>query len=554
MSAEKVIIGVLINDMIVQQWILKTIDNLSRSEYATVSLIITRNQDTEEGKRKRKYRGINPVRIYEVLDRALFRRSHDYHYPKDLSELSANVAVFNLVDGISGFEPNEKKKEPVNRIKPDVIILFGRHQLEEEIFSIPRYGVWKFSVDTSAEPGELDFGYREVIHHLPLTETVVEQVRGQGYSTDTIYRSRESTYRFSVNINRNKIYYRATMILPRLVEGLARFGEDYLAALKARHTKTVVGDKLPVDSHDSEDWRALWKHLAKLLLLGFNKLIYTDAFSWYLLIDLDNEGTGKLNNFSSYRVIKRPPCKFWADPFIVVSGHKYYLFVEEYIYRKKRAHIAFLELNDEGKYLRSGKVLEMPYHMSYPFTFKIDETYYMIPETSQNRTIELYKCTDFPDKWEFVMNIMEDVTATDTTPFYHENKWWLFTTIDSTNGISGCSTELYLYYSDDIFSGQWISHPLNPVVTDESNARCAGKLYFRDGAIFRPSQDCSVRYGRGININRVTKLNTLEYSEIREFDIRPDWNKKLKGIHTLNSDGNMKVVDVYSFHNRFSLI
>ena len=176
----------------------------------------------------------------------------------------------------------------------------------------------------------------------------------------------------------------------------------------------------------------------------------------------------------------------------------------------------------------------------------------MIPETSQNRTIELYKCTGFPYQWKFEGNLMENIVATDTTPFFHENLWWLFTTIDHTNGISGCSTELYLYYSDDLFSGNWTSHPLNPVVSDESNARCAGKLFVEDGVIYRPSQNCSMRYGRRININQVTKLNTDEYNEILVKEIIPDWDRELKGIHTINSEGGLTVIDVYSFHNRLS--
>ena len=547
-------IGVLINDVNVQQWIFRSIDNLVRSEYANVTIMISRDHYTEEEKHERKYRGVNPVRFYETLDRALFRRSHDYHRLNSISELSTKVPVFNLMsDPGNGTELIERKKELISRNNPDVLIQFGRHQLEDEIINTPKHGVWRFSIDSSAEPGELDYGYREVIRHLPLTETVVELVRTKGDSPEILYCSRESTCRFSVNINRNKIYNRATMILPRLVMGLAKFGGNYLAMLRGRHCNTMIEDELPVTIHDSVHSRELRRYLVKLLLLGFNKLIYTDAFNWKLLIDVAKEGVSKGNDFSSYNVIKRPPRKFWADPFVIAADHKYYVFVEEFVYRTKKAHIAFIELNKKGRYLSSGKVLEKPYHMSYPYTFKVGEAYYMIPETSQNKTIELYKCTDFPNKWEFVMNVMEDVTATDTTPFYYDDKWWLFTTIDSTNGISGCSTELYLFYSDNIFSGQWISHPLNPVVADESNARCAGKLFVRDGVIFRPSQDCSVRYGRGININRVTKLNSREYCEIREQEIRPDWNRKLKGIHTLNSDGAMMVVDVYGFHNRLSL-
>ncbi len=177
----------------------------------------------------------------------------------------------------------------------------------------------------------------------------------------------------------------------------------------------------------------------------------------------------------------------------------------------------------------------------------------MIPETNQNKTIELYKCCDFPYIWKFEKYIMENISGTDTTLFHYENKWWLFTTIDQTGGVSSCSTELFLFYSDDPIMGKWVSHPLNPVVSDESRARCAGKIFIDDGKIYRPSQDCSIRYGRGLNINHITKLNEQEYNEVLLKEIKPDWDPKLKGVHTINSDKDMIIIDTYKFHKRISV-
>jgi len=191
--------------------------------------------------------------------------------------------------------------------------------------------------------------------------------------------------------------------------------------------------------------------------------------------------------------------------------------------------------------------------MSYPFVFRSGSSYYMIPETAAYKTIELYRCTDFPYKWQFEKYIMKDVSATDTTLFHYGDKWWLFTTMDQTGGISGGSTELFLFYSDDPLTDNWIGHSLNPVVSDERSARCAGNLFMQDGEIYRPSQDCSLRYGKGLNINRVTKLNEGEYNEVVIEEIKPDWDHKLRGVHTLNFDENFTIIDTYKFHRRFSL-
>ena len=547
----KLLIGILINDIAVPNWILKCIENLVQCENARVTVIINSSQEERGCNTKEQSLSLLPARIYEAIDRFLFRRQYDFHRIKDVTSLPSQASIIYRTHYSDRKATQiELGREYFKHLNLDLIILFGNHQLSDEILEIPKYGFWRLSIDNEDVPTTVGYGYKEVVRHLPLTETAIIRVKTKYSAPDILYSSREATYHFSVNINRNKIFWRATHILPRIVEGLSQYGDSYLKKLKERSHLRPLGDNEPYRESFAGILRDLIKHISKLVLLGFNKIIYTDAFSWKLLTTVDK--VRNYDDFASFNVIKRPRQRFWADPFVIAADQKYYLFVEDFIYRKNKAHISVLELNSKGEFLRSEKIIERPYHMSYPFTFKEGGSYYMIPETSQNRTIELYKCTGFPYQWKFEGNLMENIVATDTTPFFHENLWWLFTTIDHTNGISGCSTELYLYYSDDLFSGNWTSHPLNPVVSDESNARCAGKLFVEDGVIYRPSQNCSMRYGRRININQVTKLNTDEYNEILVKEIIPDWDRELKGIHTINSEGGLTVIDVYSFHNRLS--
>ena len=300
-------------------------------------------------------------------------------------------------------------------------------------------------------------------------------------------------------------------------------------------------------------FRDLSAHIVRVLWLGFNKLIHTDAFSWQLHTNIVNDSSSFNDDFSAYKIIYPPRRLFWADPFVVAGEYNYYVFVEEFIFRKNKAHLSVLKLDSKGLLNKSEKIIERPYHMSYPFVFKLEGMYYMIPETNQNKTIELYKCLDFPYVWTFERNIMEDICATDTTLFHYDNKWWLFTTIDQTGGISSCSTELFLFFTDDPIRGDWISHPLNPVISDESKARCAGKLFINDGKIYRPSQDCSMRYGRGLNINHVTKLSEFEYNEVLINEIKPIWDPKLKGVHTINFDQDITIIDTYKYHKLLSI-
>lgn len=555
MLKSKVSVGILINDVVVPQWIYSCIENLIESDYAGVNLIIRKEKPCKDLKQQLIPGGYLLARMFETFDGLVFRNSHSSQLKKDISSLKDRISVFDLTDTNSvNSGNNDVKKDVITQLNLDVVILFGSNQLDHEILGTPRYGFWAFSHEKNKIPCTPDHGFREVIKHLPLTDTVLKIVKPDPLRNEVLYVSRESTYHYSVTVNRNKILWRATHILPMIIEGLFNNGDSYLDQLKERNkTHNTEREYSPYRRPFFTVLRDVIAHIAQLVWLGFNKLIYTDAFSWQLMIDVRKDQRGIANNFGSFSTVNSPQKMFWADPFVVAENNKYYIFVEEFIYRKNKAHISVIELDERGQFKRSGKIIEKSYHMSYPFTFKLGGTYYMIPETSQNRTIELYKCKDFPYIWEFDRNIMENISATDSTLLFYENKWWLFTTLDLTNGISGCSTELFLFYSDDIFSGKWKGHPLNPVVSDESNARCAGKLFMKDGELYRPSQDCSLRYGRGFNINRVTKLNIHEYNETRVQEVKPDWNRKLKGTHTINYDGGLTVIDVYSFHRRISL-
>jgi hypothetical protein len=147
---------------------------------------------------------------------------------------------------------------------------------------------------------------------------------------------------------------------------------------------------------------------------------------------------------------------------------------------------------------------------------------------------------------------MENVSAVDTTLFFYNNKWWLFTSLDQTGNISGSSTELFLFFTDDIFSDKWESHPDNPIVSDVRTARPAGKLFIHKDKIYRPSQNCTGRYGIGFNVSQVTKLTENEYSETLISETKPLWDFKLKGTHTFNSDKDFTVIDVYSYRKRIN--
>lgn len=552
---EKIAVTILINGKAIPSWVYSCIDNLAGSGNADISLIINRSADHKRLPGKKNHAGLAVLRLFEKADLLLFRTPTNYNLRKDISGLKTIYGVYDI-----GATVNEKLqsdgllKETLGKTNPDLVVLFGSHHLDNDLIDIPKFGTWAFSIDSIERPGNLDYGFWEMVRYEPMSWSSVDRITSDTDKAGPIFVSAESTCPFSINTNRNKVFTRTALFLSRLVEGVRHYGEDYLRVQRARYAGTMP--PLPYNNIDLSLRTAVkdvFNSIARVTPLVINKILYTDAFSWEILIDINDERKEVPDSFSSYKPLRSPRGCFWADPFVVWEKENYYIFVEEFIYKRKKAHISVLEMNSDGILTGHRRVIEKPYHMSYPFIFKEKDTYYMIPETAGNRTIELYRCTEFPDKWEFVKSIMKDISATDTTLFYYKAKWWLFTTLDQTGSVSGGSTELFLFYSDDPFSDNWVSHPLNPVVSDESNARCAGSVFIQNGEIYRPSQDCSMRYGRGLNINHITMLSENEYNEISVREIKPEWNPMLKGMHTFNFDKNITIIDVYKFHKRISL-
>jgi hypothetical protein len=169
----------------------------------------------------------------------------------------------------------------------------------------------------------------------------------------------------------------------------------------------------------------------------------------------------------------------------------------------------------------------------------------MVPESAANQSIDLYECVEFPKKWEYRMSLMKNIKAVDTTLCFYQDKWWLFTGISENEG-SFPEVELFLFYTDDLFSGHWKPHRLNPIISDARNARPAGRIVLRDGKLFRPSQDCSRSYGYGFDLNEILVLSESEYIEESVFSVRPNWDKKVMGTHTYGAEGRLRIIDAYT--------
>jgi hypothetical protein len=242
---------------------------------------------------------------------------------------------------------------------------------------------------------------------------------------------------------------------------------------------------------------------------------------------------------AEFRTIVPPVGRNYADPFIFERDGKHYLFFEEWGAGPKGV-ITCIEIGEDGEAGEPEVVLERPYHLSYPQVFECSGDIYLLPETSRNNRIELYRASNFPTGWQLAEVLVDRVPAVDATLLQHGGKFWLFAA-----GVGGADlklTELSLFYADSLF-GKWKSHPKNPIVCDIRCARPAGRILSYGSQLIRPGQDCSTYYGYAVSLNRIERLTEYDYRETHMGMILPNWMPGIYRTHTLNQDTRFQVLD-----------
>lgn len=233
--------------------------------------------------------------------------------------------------------------------------------------------------------------------------------------------------------------------------------------------------------------------------------------------------------------------KWNADPFLVEFKGEHYIFFEEYDTNKMKGHLACSKIKSD-KIIYLGEILDSKEHLSFPFIFEHEKKFYMVPESSSKSSVDLYKCTDFPFKWEHSHSILKDISAVDSVIFYHNNLFWLFT---NSNYDILCQphNSLSIFYSDNLFKTNWKPHTQNPILI-KNGGRNAGRIIKEGKKIYRVSQKYGYQnYGNGVLFNEILKLTTCEYKEKISRQFIP--YNKINGIaHHYDRKDNFEVFDV----------
>ena len=473
-------------------------------------------------------------KIQNVIESKLFpfkesvNRSEVVEYLHSVNCIELNPQRKGFLDVFS-----DEESEIVQSYGLDLILRHEFNIIRGKILTSAKHGIWSFHHGDNAVNRGGPAGFWEIVLNEPCVGVTLQKLTSTldgGEIIDKAY----FNWDFSHSVTNNDILESSVNLLFKNIDRLKNEHITYRKSL-------VYYNPL----YRKPNLKYLCIYLFKFYKVILDKIFYKvissvsnkRKYCWSLYF---SKGIFMESQLYNKKEIPLPEKEFWADPFLLKYKGELYAFFENYEYSLSKGKIScarivgtdFVEVTD---------VLNLPYHLSYPFIISQGDELYMIPETLSKKRVEVYKCVEFPSTWELYSTAFEDEEIVDTTYYTDENgENWLFLNKGYKN-----KPELYIYKVDSLKLNSIESHKSNPVKIDSLTARNGGAIFKYENQYYRPSQvNSHGKYGNGLNINKIIKLNMEEYSEETVVTVLPKFKKGLVGLHHLHQLDNHYIFDV----------
>ena len=430
----------------------------------------------------------------------------------------------------------ERTARLVSDLGLDLVVRLTAVGLPDEAIRALPFGEWSFSFSDERSDTADWFGYEGVVRRAPSSLLSLHVRHGADPQTQCIATAAFNT-KFSAARNAGFIKERAVTLLLRELSRVADTGE--IGAVAA---VPETGSTPPPPS--SADLLRYAGALSGQLLYRAGKALHRKvgggSAAWTLCT-----GQGDIKDFDPRQSVEIAPDRdeIRADPFMLQHDGDCYLFYEAYANGDAKAHIAVARM-DGNRLERLGVALERDYHLSYPFVFRHGDDLFMMPETNQARRLEMWRCVEFPLKWELHSTALHGLSPADSVLTHYRDRWWLFTNLSDFHAYEDHCSELHVFEVDGPSLSWVVPHKRNPVVLGSTTARNAGRMFLHDGRLYRPSQRNEYGiYGYGLNIMLVEQFDRENYRERCVRTIVPDFKPKLIGCHHFDATGDRYVLD-----------
>lgn len=230
-----------------------------------------------------------------------------------------------------------------------------------------------------------------------------------------------------------------------------------------------------------------------------------------------------------------------ADPVLAEDHGKTYLFYEAV--SNNLGRIEVVEVFDDCSVSKPTVILESDcHHYSYPFVFRVNDVWYMIPESSSSGEVCLYEATVFPFRWEKKTVLLLDQLV-DTTVFQQEGEWYLLSFRPRKGSEAVDGKAFHISFGEQI--------RLVPVLWADQNPleiRGAGPFIRHNGKLVRPAQlNKADQYGNGLLFYEAA-VSGNRYMETKYGSFSTEHMKvpgyEIDGAHTYCRSSKFEVIDI----------
>lgn len=540
-------IGILLkNPDCLANWELRIIEEVIHAQNLEIGLLVLDKRTQEEYPAKTSIRhspknGFSKLllKIQWAIERKIIL--------KEVFTADRNT-IFEHLENIPSIKVNPLRKDSLDIFEQgdsatiktyhlDVIIALGFAHIKGDILNSAKNGIWSLRHSADHIHDESPIGFWEIIRKAPHIEVSLNHLSQEDHA----------------NILIDKAYFNRHWSLVKTSDGILESSVSLLIKNLKRLEQgnlqsSQFSDRPPPTRTSPNPFQIMeynfmfYRHLLqKLIQLTSTKFfgVRYNCFTLFL-----GKGNFLNTNRSELKPVNLPGKEFWADPFLYEHENEIYVFFENYPYATKRGKISCGKIKN-GQIIDVVDILDLNYHLSYPYVFKEKGEIYLMPESNENKNLTIYKCLEFPHKWEIFVTAFEGEYVADA--FFHDDESgqkWLFLNKAAASSVP-LQNELHIYKVDSLkLLNQSVPHKQNPVLIDSRKARNGGAIFSYKNELYRPSQCCDEGiYGRALNINKIKKLTLEEYVEERTEIIEPDFHEGLLATHHLHQIDGFFVID-----------
>lgn len=440
-------------------------------------------------------------------------------------------------------EFNDQDLALINQQHTDCIIYSGSKILKGNILNSSKFGVISFQLENKLKNNNGPSGFWEVFNGEPSSGFVIEKLNQKLDRREVFCRGNLMTSNLWL-VNQVQLSEKCNSFLMRFLINLS---------INRRFPKLLGSRSDLYKNYDLDSCIILFRYLLKIIIPKltnfFLSIFFSPRVTRYSVAYAYHHNHSK--SLSQYKEISNPKGRFLADPFVFKYNDSNYIFVEDFFFKDNKGRISVLKINaDKQEFL--DVIIEEDFHLSFPYVFKDDNKVYMIPESHENQDIRLYKCTDFPKKWELEKVLMSNVSAVDTILLKRDDTWFMLTNICSSNAID--HSELHIFYSDNLKSDFW--KPIasgNPVIFDPLMGRNGG-LFYHNKKTFRVNQvHGQAHYGKSFNVNEIILLSKNNYIEKKISKVNANFINDIIATHHFSANESLAAID-FTRHQRLKKV